>query len=314
MKTPFLILSILLLTKFAHSQTYFDVERDFPCAACPPYTQRLSELPVYTEEQITSAFNSIAHNSGLEFGYPQGGCQQRAQMMHQLLDKQLHLTHARVWIFAPQDLYPNDTRLLEIADPNGIVTGGKIKWAYHVAPCLLRKNSNGSVDTVVIDPALNPNRPMLLKEWLAAMNNGNVSKYTFLRSEWYFFKIVGENGPRFNLLTGEFYKYEPSTTENTAYDKAAMERELAVNDVAMYLLKRLHEGYPDTDGAIHNLVGNLDNLLVLFADQERGYNFINNLEMRPLLQNHADLMQLAMNYYTERVAYWMRQSKLYPSY
>lgn len=128
----------------------------------------------------------------MEFGYPQGDCQQRAEMMHHLLSN-LKIEHAKIWLFAPIDLEKGKTTQLEIKDKNGFAKDSIILWNYHVAPCVLVLGKNNKIDTFVIDPALNRNKLMKLNEWLKAMKNSEVSKYTFLESKYYFFNTQ-DNG------------------------------------------------------------------------------------------------------------------------
>jgi len=49
------------------------------------------------------------------------------------------------------------------------------------------------------------------------------------------------------VITGDFYKYEdvPDPTNITMFDQAIVERELAVNDVAIFLKGKLDMGYAD---------------------------------------------------------------------
>lgn len=294
MKANFLWVTLVLTFTITHlySQTYFRVEQDFPDGYNGQYSVNLSTLQSYTDDRINAAFAAIV-SSNIYFKYPQGGCQNRAEMMHIILENQLHLQHAKIWIFAPVDLYPNDNRHLEIADPNGNAINNVITWKYHVAPVLLRKNSSNSIDTVVIDPSIDHTQVMRLRDWLKSMKNSNVSKYTFLESKWYAFYTKQPS----SVINGFFYPYSSHWVED--YHRSTMERGLAANDLARFLMQKLKEGYTDNNGDVKKLLANQDNIYNFFMNP---YNTFNG---RPeLLKNHSGLMRQAEQHYWERLAYW----------
>lgn len=283
------------------AQEYFEVEPTFNCN-CGEFTKDISELKTYSKPEVNEVFQKIANESGMEFRYPQGGCQQRAEMMHQLLDG-LGIEHAKVWLFAPIDFEHGNSTQLEIKDENGLAPNNTIKWGYHVAPCIIRKGIN-NVDTLVIDPSIRKDSPMLLDEWLKSMKNSNVSKYTFLDSKYYFFNT--QNNGNSPVINGYFYSYEPVEGWVTMYDNATVERELAVNDVAMFLKEKLDNGYPDSKGEIKQLLGSVENLISLYSGQQR-CNQLDGISMRVLLKKHSKLMKESMDYYSQRVEFWMHK-------
>src|SRR5690606_20589537 len=114
MKNLIFILFIFALTKVS-AQTYFSVEQEYPDGYNGRYSVDLTTLSTYSDDQIKKAFTAIT-NSEIYFNYPQGGCQNRAEMMHIILQNQLKMQHVKIWIFAPKDLYENDNRYLEIKD------------------------------------------------------------------------------------------------------------------------------------------------------------------------------------------------------
>ncbi len=201
----FYFLALFALTFQCYSQSYFQVEINFPCNSCGSYTKSLSDLKQYSNEQIEDAFNYVSYKSGIEFRYPQGGCQQRAQMMHVLLDS-LKIDHARIWLFAPIDLDANNRTQLEVEDKNHLVEGDTIKWNYHVAPCVIVLKNN-KIDTLIIDPSLNREKAMTIHAWLSSIKNSEKSRYTFLDSKYYFFNT--QNGGNSTVLNGFFYTYAP---------------------------------------------------------------------------------------------------------
>jgi len=292
---------ILFYGKVALAQEYFKVEPTFNCN-CGEFTKSLSDLKTYTDSEVNVFFNKLAKESQMEFRYPQGGCQQRAEMMHKLL-KDSGIEHAKVWIFAPVNLEHNETTHLEIHDKNQLASNNTIKWGYHVAPCVLRKIDN-KVDTLVIDPSIRINSPIILNDWFKAMKNSDVSKYTFLDSKYYFFNT--QNNGNSPVINGYFYTYEPAEGWVTMYDNATVERELAVNDVAMYLKEKLDNGYQDQNNEIRTLLGSVENLISLYAAQQRCNN-LKGISMRQLLQNHSKLINESMKFYNERVNFWMKK-------
>jgi len=299
-----IIICIAILNPVAlMAQTYFNVELDFHGDNYGPYTSRLSELPIYSEDRINKVFDSIVNNYSLETRYPQGGCQQRAQILHYILDNRHHVQHARIWLFAPIDLVEGSSVQLKIQDPNHLTPGDTIQWGYHVAPCLLVRRTSGKLDTVVIDPSLHHSGIMRFKEWLSSITNSEVSKYTFLDSKWYFFNT--QNKGISHVINGFFYTYEPINGQKTLFDEAVVERELAINDVAMYLKEKLDKGYPDQNKDIFSLVSNVNNMIAFFASQDR-ISSIYGPSMRNLLSAHGPLLREAFNYYMQRVGYWLK--------
>jgi len=308
-KIIFKLFCILLFSsQFLKAQSYFKVENDFPCGGCGQYTADLGTLKVYTESEAKAIFTNVV-NSGIEFGYPQGGCQQRAQITHLLLANKFHISHARVWIFAPKDLISGDNTQLEINDPNQLVSGGIIKWSYHVACVIMAKNSTGSTDTLVIDPAIKKENLVNLKEWLGKMKNSNVSKYTFLNPQWYFFNT--QNNGSSPIINGYFYEYSdvPGNT-NTNFNKLTLERELAINDVAVFLKKKLDQGATD-DGSIKKLLSNVEAMINFFSSQERLNTSINGITIRQLINSNPQLMENAMSYFATRLVFHTTEVQKY---
>jgi hypothetical protein len=296
----FLICLLAAVAREGMAQKYFEIEPTFNCA-CGQFTQKLDVLPRYSEARIKSVFDSLSYKSGMEFRYPQGGCQQRAQMLHQLLDK-AKIRHARVWIFAPVDLEEGATTTLDIHDPNHFLPSNDvIKWGYHVAPCVLIKQQNNKVDTLVLDPSLRRDKYLKLSEWFGKLRNSKQASYTFLIPEYYFFNTQRNGASK--VINGFFYTYE--NPNFTFYGDATVERELAVNDVAMFLNAKLDAGYADPRQEVRQLLSNVNNMVGYFAAQQRSYNNIQGVKVRALLTKHPRLMSDAVAYYQQRVNYWL---------
>ena len=301
------VFALIAIVHNCYSQKYFEVEPTFNCK-CGDFTTKLSLLPKYSEADVKKAFDFISYKSGLEFRYPQGGCQQRAQMMHKLLDD-LRIEHARVWLFAPIDLDPNDNTQLEINDKNNLAKDNIIKWGYHVAPCVIMSKSGQPIDTMIIDPSLRKDKPMKIREWFSAMKNSSQAKYTFIKPQYYFFNT--QNNGASSVLNGFFYTYTPLQNQVTMYDNAVVERELAVNDVALFLKQKIDGGYPDSKGEIKALLGYVPNMVSFFASQQR-MNSIVGVTLRDMLNDNGPLLNAAQSYYNERVLFWLKTS-LVPS-
>jgi hypothetical protein len=302
MPKSILLLLTVIVSCNCFSQEYFRIESTFNCN-CGEFTKDLSELKTYSEKEVLEIFKKVSVDSEIEFRYPQGGCQQRAEMMHHILEN-LNVQHAKIWLFAPIDLEHGISTKLEIKDKNGLAPDSTIKWGYYVAPCILRKMEKYKIDTLVIDPSLKRNSPLKLNDWLSSMKNSEVSKYTFLNAKYYFFNT--QNNGISPVLNGYFYTYEPVEGLVTMYDNATVERELAVNDVAMFLKEKLDSGYSDRNGEIRTLLGSVENLISLFAAQQR-CNQLNGISIRVLFDNHSSIMKEAMDYYNERFELWMKK-------
>ncbi len=279
----------VMTSTFAQKQ--FEVEVRYPSAGVT--SKKITSLAKLSDADINKAFKAI-RTSGMEFRYPQGGCQQRAEMMHAILHD-IGIDHAKIWLFAPSNTDPGSQTKLEINDPNGLVLGGKITWGYHVAPLIM--SSRG--DTLILDPSISRDAPIKLRDWFRAINNSSVSSYTILDPNQFFFYTDG-NGK----ITGSFYKYEPLAGYSTMYDKLVLEREIAVNDVAMFLKGKLDNGYADSANQIRTLVSNVNNMVNFFAASEKMEAYLSGVTVRNLLTKHPALMNEAMKYYADRVTYW----------
>ncbi len=83
-----------------------------------------------------------------------------------------------------------------------------------------------------------------------------------------------------------------------------MERELAVNDVALFLKQKIDSGYSDPQNEIKALLGNVENMISFFASQQRCNN-LKPVSIRILLTKHATLIKEAIKYYQSRVEFWL---------
>jgi len=298
-----LTLSIWLFTFTCYGQKPFKIETDFPCQFCGPYTIDLDTLKRYSETETVNIFNQVLH-SGITFDYPQGGCQQRAEIMHLMLKHKFHISHAKIWLFAPKDLIEGNNTLLKIQDPNHLVAGDTIAWGYHVAPCIVRTGQAGQLDTMVIDPSLDKSGPLTIHQWFGKMKNAKVSKYTFLAPEWYFFNTA--NAGLSTVLNGFFYNYGTvQGNTKTTYDQLVLERELAINDVAIYLREKLKAGAPDPRGNFKMILSDVSKMINFFSPQERYSPSFWPVTYRDILYDNPDLAAQCSKFFFDRFSYWV---------
>lgn len=133
----------------------------------------LSDVPQWSDAAIEWYFEYIRdtrwlHEDGdmylperrISWLYPDEGCEVRAELaigMGYWLDPALK--PFKLWAI---DIY-DDLGLFFVS--NNAFPGRWSRWNYHVAPVV--KNSVGSL--IVLDPAINPNRPLFWEDWLATM-------------------------------------------------------------------------------------------------------------------------------------------------
>jgi hypothetical protein len=308
MKQIILLLAILLGFNFnSFSQTYFDITKAFP--GYPSYNTDFKTIQHYTPAQIKTAFDSIC-KSGIEFNYPQGGCQNRAQMMSMLLSKKLNIQHCKVWLFAPVDLIKGDKRTLTLDDKNGLAPNNIINWNYHVAPCVLVDN-NKKVDTLIIDPSIDNKQPLNLSSWLKSIGNSDVSKYTFLSSQYYFF-YTQDNGAS-TVINGYFYEYTATTYCTDVITDVTLEKGLAENDMVVYILNKYLKAAPIDNNRFNSFKPYFGEILVLENKffSKVGYcggTVSDNVSFRTLIENYPDIISDAMKFYYTRLIYWTQQS------
>lgn len=88
--------------------------------------------------------------------YPDDGCFARAQLMEDNLTAWGHKPTSKIFVFGN----------LRVKSKNAI--GGSVSWWYHVAPVV----SDG-MNEYVLDPAIEPSKPLLLNDWLKTMGSLN---------------------------------------------------------------------------------------------------------------------------------------------
>lgn len=92
--------------------------------------------------------------------YPEDGCEMRAELAASMAGDAGKTRPYKLFAFA---VAQNGDGLLRVYTPNA--TDGIVRWPWHVAPVV--RNSAGNA--IVLDPAIEPYRPLPWQEWLATM-------------------------------------------------------------------------------------------------------------------------------------------------
>jgi hypothetical protein len=276
-----------------------------PMSATYFHNSEILDLPIYDAAIVQTAFENIAIHSSIEFNFPQGGCQQRAQLISMLLEKKFKITHYKIWLFAPVTLAVGDTRTLFIDDVIGLTPNNKIEWNYHVAP-VLRLQVGNTIQTMVIDPSINIQAPILLVTWLESIGNSEVSKYSFLSPKKYFFYCCYNSN---NIITpifdGTFFDYEPAVKENLTMEKGLAMNDLAIAIFHKYIKPLKHTEIEAEQLMLHDLksiFGNTTALDLLFSQNTSGTT--DNTTHRYVMTHYSTIMQEARILFSERLAYW----------
>ena len=257
--------------------------------------------------EVQEAFNIISYDWGIEYNFPHGGCQQRAQIISLLLKRKLKIDHLKIWLFAPAAMYQNNSAMLQLIDKNYLSPSTHIEWSFHVAP-VVRVNDSGILKTVVMDPSVNRDTPLEVNDWFAALGNSQIGQYSFLMPEKYFFNSsyhTDEQNMISMLFDGSFYDYV-----NPAKDNLAVEKGLAIND----LVKIIYEKYivqliqnPKLEDFnrledLKSIFGNATAMDMLFSQNISGYT--DNTTMRYVITNYGNIIREAKEIFNNRVFYW----------
>jgi hypothetical protein len=265
----------------------------------------ISGLQCYDGLEIQKAFDYIAKDTKLEFDYPQGGCQQRSHVISMILSKIFRIEHCKIWLFAPASLYDYDNRTLFVEDKNKLSPNNNVEWNYHTAPLIKRIQGN-TIDFLIIDPSLNNIKPMTLNEWLESIGNSNLGLYTFLMPEKYFFNCKYNGFSELtNVFDGTFFEYT-----NPAKDNLAVEKGLAINDMAMVVYRKYIQPLLDRPDAHNNhklqdlkdIFGNATALDLFFAQNLSGNT--PNTSYRYIVANYGVIVKEAKSIFYKQLIYW----------
>lgn len=274
------------------------------------------ELPIdnlnahktYEYVEVMDALKYIYEEIPFELDFPQGGCQQRSHLISMVLSHKFGIDHSKIWLFSPAALIDFDERSLFVDDNNGLTPGNIIYWNYHTAPAIKIKTGNNIYDYLIFDPALEKSKPLILKDWFDKIGNNEISKYTFLYPEKYFFNCkYNDYSQLTNIFDGTFFEYV-----NPAKDNLVLEKGLAVNDMAMIIyrkyIKNLIEEQQDSSIESQRLIdlkeifGNATALDLLFAFNLSGNT--DNTSYRYVLGNYGEIIKEAKQIFHDRLLFW----------
>ncbi len=273
------------------------------------------ELPVedsieqkkYDYSVLKEVFDQISNSYNIEFGFPQGGCQQRSHVMSMILSTRFNIEHRKIWLFSPAVLYADDPTTLFVEDKNKLSQDNIVRWNYHTAP-VVKLNKGNKTELLVIDPSLNRQEPLSLEGWLDSIGNSVLSKYTFLMPENYFFNCKkDERGHLTNLFDGTF-----SIFDDLIKSDLLLEKGLAINDMAIAISKKYIEPFGELESAkekkkqedLKAIFGDATVLDLLFSQNLSGYT--EQTRYRYMLTHYGEIMTEAKQLFYERLLHWTK--------
>ncbi|OOQ62209.1 protein-glutamine glutaminase family protein [Mucilaginibacter pedocola] len=318
-----LVIFLLINSLASHSQSFIKIDAKKIMqsnnldAARPKFNYDNYKIEDY--EKIKQEFKFLREETQIQFNYPQGNCHNRAELMSMYLKKH-HISHFKIWNFAPSKFSLLNALMLEVKDNNDFAPTGVIKWGYHVAPTVLTK-IHGKLDTVVLDPSLFA-EPVNFKKWLA-VQNCKESFYTFLNPDWYLFytmngltvsdyedydlnckKDIDMQLPGYlpKLMTGDFYSYNPTSKW--------LEKGMAINEMAykFYLNELLPLKKDPTKQDLikeyKTLFGSVNNIESIMLGYE-SYCKIDKM----LLEKHKALIEKYRKIFEDETNKWLERTK-----
>ena len=158
------------------------------------------------------------------------------------------------------------------------------------------------IDTLVFDPSIDNKKPLQIREWFSSIGNSEISKYTFLNPNKYFFYVKNNNdGTLSQVINGCFYKYEGDT--KTKY--YTLENGLALNDMAISIYNKHikpHQSENDNPKTkeLELIFGNATTLYYLFTrNEEIIIDNVNNA-----VKSNPEVIDEARTVYKKRFEYW----------
>lgn len=297
-----ILLLICVSVNHLNGQSAFNMVEAFPNNGFNP-NPGLNQLQQVTFNRVKSAFTYISKQSNMEFNYPQGGCPERAHVMHYLLDS-LHIPNFKIWLFAPSRLIVNNTDRLFILDKNSLSTEGnnKINWDYHVAPCVLSSNATDKPDTMVLDPAIDSEKPLKVQEWIEKIGNRAGAKYSFIDGKYYSF--FRGNGGSSNVINGVFYAYE-----GLGYNSLWIEKMMALNQTAYLLYLKYVKNKDRSNQRVKDIIAIIGNSATLkeVLDYKDGEPAASKL--RYIAAEQPEFITEAWTIYCQNLAIWIKRMK-----
>ncbi len=117
--------------------------------------QEKTNPKIISINQANELFNKAKEMEDIAWGYKQDGCYARAHLVARRFEE-YGIDTGKVWIKGE----------LSIPESN-------IYWSYHVAPTVYVDKGNGSIERMVIDPAI-ANKPLSIQEWSSSMKKGTI--------------------------------------------------------------------------------------------------------------------------------------------
>ena len=155
----------LLRLKNERPDAYLEQDSSAHGSAVPYDKLDFSKVPKWEDDDVEKVFAKIrderflAEDTRPDFKrriswlYPHDGCFARAAMAGQKLDTWKVIRPAKLFIFGS----------LNVKTPNAVA--GSVSWWYHVVPLVVDEDG----EYLVLDPAINPKKPMLVKDWVLTM-------------------------------------------------------------------------------------------------------------------------------------------------
>jgi hypothetical protein len=183
MKHLSLLVVLYVISFYSKNQTYFNSIIRLSSQIDTTYILQPIDYAV-----IDGLFKKFQNDGWIEFKYPQNGCQYRAHAMARILLEN-GIKSNKIWSFRPALLGENNSDWLTISDPN--FNRDLVKWAYHVAPVVVVKMPNNSIDTLAIDPSMF-SQPVSYKRWLDSLHC-KTQFYTFIHPKYVQYQTTAEN-------------------------------------------------------------------------------------------------------------------------
>ncbi|MGE3608416.1 MAG: protein-glutamine glutaminase family protein [Bacteriovoracaceae bacterium] len=100
--------------------------------------------------------------------YPDDGCYTRASLVNKLLNEKYQRSPNKIFAFG------------NLAVKTSNSPSGYVYWWYHVVPIVKINHQS-----YVLDPAINPKKPLMIKDWLSKMGNPKEIKISICSSGTY---------------------------------------------------------------------------------------------------------------------------------
>ncbi|MBL7707271.1 MAG: hypothetical protein JNM21_17125 [Taibaiella sp.] len=294
------VLTLFFINK-NFGQTYFKIEENKLKNCCLPIPTQLQPVE---SDKANAIFKYLLDSVKFEYRYGYGACEDRAHFISKSLDKK-GINNNKIWCFAPIRYTLISKKELSVKDP--LTISDKIIWTYHVAPIIIVKNKS-KTDTVVIDPSLESNSPILYSQWLKMLNCPEAI-FTFTESNMYLFNSLdgftawrnnnfsdNENFtiPKWfpNIISGDFIPYDDNSQ--------SIPKGMAINEIAVSIYNQ-EKGNLSKD-ELRTILGNINNITAFLDDTE-----VNAVINEAFKIKYKEYINRYKEKYKLRVAYWTNE-------